>query len=71
MAVKLRDHQIEAITAIVRGFDISPGGIPMNALRGQVNAECGTGKTLIAAASAKRLVPKGHILVLVPTMSME
>ncbi|MGW5401326.1 Helicase associated domain protein [Streptomyces sp. NPDC003952] len=70
MAVKLRDHQIEAVAAIVRGFDIPPGGIPVNGLRGQVHAACGTGKTIIAATSAKRLVPKGRILVLVPTLDL-
>ncbi|MER7112470.1 DEAD/DEAH box helicase [Streptomyces sp. NPDC000229] len=70
MAVKLRDHQVEAVAAIVRGFDIPPGGIPWNGLRGQVHAACGTGKTIIAAASAKRLVPKGRILVLVPTLDL-
>lgn len=70
MAVKLRDHQIEAVAAIVCGFDIPPGGIPWNGLRGQVHAACGTGKTIIAAASAKRIVPKGRILVLVPTLDL-
>ncbi|MBM9624794.1 DEAD/DEAH box helicase [Streptomyces zhihengii] len=70
MAVKLRDHQIEAVAAIVRGFDVPPGGIPVNGLRGQVHAACGTGKTIIAAASAKRIVPKGRILVLVPTLDL-
>ncbi|MFE2053540.1 DEAD/DEAH box helicase family protein [Streptomyces sp. NPDC059459] len=59
MAVKLRDHQIAAVAAIVRGFNIPPGGIPWNGLRGQVHAACGTGKTIIAAASAKPIVPKG------------
>lgn len=70
MAVKLRDHQIEAVAAIVRGFDIPPGGIPFNGLRGQIHAACGTGKTIIAAASAKRIVPKGRTLVLVPTLDL-
>ncbi|MFE5549700.1 Helicase associated domain protein [Streptomyces sp. NPDC056534] len=70
MLVKLREHQIEAVAAIVRGLDIPPGGIPVNGLRGQVHAACGTGKTIIAAASAKRLVPKGRILVLVPTLDL-
>lgn len=70
MAVKLRDHQIEAVAAIVRGLDIPPGGIPWNGLRGQVHAACGTGKTIIAAASAKRLVPRGRVLVLVPTLDL-
>ncbi|MEU3889179.1 Helicase associated domain protein [Streptomyces sp. NPDC029041] len=70
MAVKLRDHQIEAVAAIVRGLDVPPGGVPFNGLRGQVHAACGTGKTMIAAASAKRLVPRGRVLVLVPTLDL-
>lgn len=70
MAVKLREHQIEAVAAIVRGLDIPPGGIPWNGLRGQVHAACGTGKTIIAAASAKRIVPKGRVLVVVPTLDL-
>ncbi|WP_331719911.1 Helicase associated domain protein [Streptomyces sp. NBC_00147] len=70
MAVKLRDHQIEAVAAIVRGLDVPPGGIPWNGLRGQVHAACGTGKTIMAAASAKRIVPRGRVLVLVPTLDL-
>ncbi|MFG2885763.1 Helicase associated domain protein [Streptomyces sp. NPDC048297] len=70
MAVKLREHQIEAVAAIVRGLDIPPGGIPVNGLRGQVHAACGTGKTIIAASAAKRLAPKGRVLVLVPTLDL-
>lgn len=70
MAVKLRDHQIEAVAAIVRGLDVPPGGIPADDLRGQVHAACGTGKTIIAAVSAKRLVPKGRVLVPVPTLDL-
>ncbi|MFD3381290.1 MULTISPECIES: Helicase associated domain protein [unclassified Streptomyces] len=68
--IKLRDHQVEAVAAIVRGLDISPGGIPPNGLRGQVNAACGTGKTIISAAAAKRIAPKGRVLVLVPTLDL-
>lgn len=70
VAVKLRAHQIEAVDAVVRGLDIPPGGVPPHGLRGQVHAACGTGKTLIAAASAKRLVPRGRVLVLVPTLDL-
>ncbi|MFI6494766.1 Helicase associated domain protein [Streptomyces sp. NPDC050564] len=70
MAVKLRDHQIEAVDAIVRGLDIPPAGIPVRGLRGQVHAACGTGKTVMAAAAARRLVPHGRMLVLVPTLEL-
>ncbi|WP_089107079.1 DEAD/DEAH box helicase [Streptomyces hyaluromycini] len=70
MAVKLRDHQIEAVDAIVRGLDIPPGGIPADGLRGQVHSACGTGKTIMAAVAAKRLIPHGRVLVLVPTLDL-
>ncbi|MEV0597677.1 Helicase associated domain protein [Streptomyces sp. NPDC050315] len=70
MSIKLRDHQIEAVDAIVRGLDIPPGGIPADGLRGQVHAACGTGKTIMAAAAARRLVPHGRVLVLVPTLDL-
>lgn len=50
MGLKLRDHQVEAVTAIVRGLNIPLHGIPVEGLRGQVHAACGTGKTVIAAA---------------------
>ncbi|MGW2572983.1 Helicase associated domain protein [Streptomyces sp. NPDC001537] len=70
MAVKLRDHQIEAVAAIVRGLDVPAGGIPFDGLRGQVHAACGTGKTIISAAASRRLVPRGRVLVLVPTLDL-
>ncbi|MFJ8563213.1 Helicase associated domain protein [Streptomyces sp. NPDC093514] len=70
MAVKLRDHQVEAVDAIVRGLDVPPGGIPAHGLRGQVIAACGTGKTVMAAAAAQRIVPHGRTLVLVPTLDL-
>ncbi|MFJ5731044.1 DEAD/DEAH box helicase [Streptomyces paradoxus] len=68
--MKLRDHQIEAVDAIVRGLDVPPGGMPAAGLRGQVHAACGTGKTIMAAAAARRMVPHGRVLVLVPTLDL-
>nr|WP_169786248.1 DEAD/DEAH box helicase [Streptomyces yerevanensis] len=35
-----------------------------------MHAACGTGKTVIAAAAAKRIAPKGRVLVLVPTLDL-
>lgn len=35
-----------------------------------MHAACGTGKTIIAAAAAKRIAPKGRVLVLVPTLDL-
>nr|WP_265568942.1 DEAD/DEAH box helicase [Streptomyces hygroscopicus] len=42
----------------------------MHGLRGQVHAACGTGKTVIAAAAAKRMVPRGRVLVVMPTLDL-
>ncbi|MEU1628180.1 Helicase associated domain protein [Streptomyces sp. NPDC020096] len=66
----LRPHQIETVDAIKRGLDIPPGGIPANGLRGQVISACGTGKTITAAFAAREMLPKGRILVLVPTLDL-
>jgi hypothetical protein len=71
MTLKLRQHQVQAVDAIVRGLDIPAGGrIPTDGLRGQVIAACGTSKTAIAAASARRIAPKGRVLVLMPTLDL-
>ncbi|MFI9461106.1 DEAD/DEAH box helicase [Streptomyces xiamenensis] len=66
----LRAHQVEAVAAIVRGLDVPPGGIPVNGLRGQVISACGTGKTITAAFAAREMLPKGRVLVLVPTLDL-
>ncbi|TQJ37015.1 type III restriction/modification enzyme restriction subunit [Streptomyces sp. SLBN-115] len=44
-----------------------PGGGPS----AQRCAACGTGKTVIAAAAAKRIAPKGRVLVLVLVPTLE
>ncbi|RZE85468.1 DEAD/DEAH box helicase [Streptomyces albidoflavus] len=66
----LRSHQIEAVDAVVRGLDVPLGGLPVNGLRGQVVAACGTGKTVIAAFAAREMLPWGRVLVLVPTLEL-
>ncbi|MEU6818574.1 Helicase associated domain protein [Streptomyces sp. NPDC046860] len=69
--IPLRPHQTEALEAIVAGLDIPPGKrIPSGGLRGTVVSACGTGKTFIGAAAAKKLVPHGRVLVLVPTLEL-
>ncbi|MFD5428351.1 Helicase associated domain protein [Streptomyces sp. NPDC127084] len=69
--IPLRPHQIEAVEAIARGVDIPPGKrIPPEGLRGTVVSACGTGKTFIGAAVARRLVPEGRVLVMVPTLEL-
>ncbi|TNM23271.1 DEAD/DEAH box helicase [Streptomyces sedi] len=66
----LRNHQIEAVDAVVSGFDMPPSGIPANGLRGQLISACGTGKTIMAAFAAREMLPRGRILVVVPTLDL-
>ncbi|MEU8133997.1 DEAD/DEAH box helicase family protein [Streptodolium elevatio] len=56
---------------MVRELDIPPGQhIPAGGLRAQVHSACGTGKTLTAATAARRMVPQGRGLVVVPTLDL-
>ncbi|QCS09539.1 helicase (plasmid) [Streptomyces clavuligerus] len=71
MGIDLRDHQVEAVDAIIRGLDIPPGKrVPRTGIRGQVRSACGTGKTVMAAAAARRMLPHGRVLVVVPTLEL-
>lgn len=67
---KLRPHQVEAVSAIVRGLDTPPGGIPDDGLRVNVVSACGTGKTVIAAHASRRIAKGGRILVMLPTLDL-
>ncbi|WP_406277154.1 Helicase associated domain protein [Embleya sp. NBC_00896] len=64
---RLRPHQVEAVDAAVRGLEgpVGPGGN-----RGLLVSATGTGKTLIAAETARCLAPTGGTLVLVPTLDL-
>ncbi|MEU1075086.1 MULTISPECIES: DEAD/DEAH box helicase family protein [unclassified Streptomyces] len=67
--MKLRPHQVEAVDAVLRMLQTPSGRISPGGLRTQVIAATGSGKTLIAAASAQRL--RAHrVLVLVPTLDL-
>ncbi|MDJ1136830.1 DEAD/DEAH box helicase [Streptomyces iconiensis] len=70
MTVTLRPRQEEAVEAAVLALQEPPGGVPAGGLRAQVVAAPGTGKTLIAAETARRLLPRGRVLVLVPTLNL-
>ncbi|MFD9487590.1 Helicase associated domain protein [Streptomyces sp. NPDC059991] len=67
--MKLRPHQVEAVDAVLRMLQTPPEGIPPEGLRTQVIAATGSGKTLIAVASAQRLGAR-RVLVLVPTRDL-
>ncbi|MET8771790.1 Helicase associated domain protein [Streptomyces sp. NPDC004658] len=68
--MELRPHQAEAVDAVVNHLQDPPGGrIPPEGLRTQVIAATGSGKTLIAVESARRLSAR-RVLVLVPTRDL-
>ncbi|MDB1090412.1 Helicase associated domain protein [Streptomyces sp. ACA25] len=62
--LELRPHQKECVEAIVHALSDARGGD----VRANVVMATGTGKTFMAAVAARRLVPYGRVLVLVPTV---
>ncbi len=69
--IPLRPHQVEAVDAIIRGLS-GPveGGMPARGLRGTVVSSTGSGKTITAATAALKMVPRGLVGVLVPTLDL-
>lgn len=63
MALALRPHQQEALTAITGAF--AKGERRVTAV-----SACGTGKTLTAVATARHIAPTGRVLVAVPTLEL-
>ena len=57
-----KPHQIEAIESVIGEFK--------EADRGKLIMACGTGKTFTALKIAEAQAPRGHILVLVPSLSL-
>jgi superfamily II DNA or RNA helicase len=71
MDIRLRPHQVEAVDAIVRALEYRAGReVPAEGLRATAVAATGAGKTLIAAEAARRLEPRGRVLVMVPTLDL-
>ena len=58
----LREHQKEALKDVVDGL--------ANADRGKLIMACGTGKTFTSLRIAEHFAPKGHVLLLVPSLSL-
>lgn len=59
----LRPHQIDALNDVMNGFE--------KADRGKLIMACGTGKTFTALKIAEKMVKsKGHVLFLVPSISL-
>lgn len=60
---KIRKHQMEALTDVISGFEISP--------RGKLLMACGTGKTFTSLKIAEEITNgKGTVLFLVPSISL-
>lgn len=54
MAVKLRDHQVEAAEATMRGLEVPSGGvIPREGLRAQVPTACGTAAVQLCSCAGR------------------
>ncbi|MFD9768618.1 Helicase associated domain protein [[Kitasatospora] papulosa] len=69
--ISLRPHQVEAVDSIVEGLALPlDGTVPASGRRGQVHMSTGSGKTITAAVAALRLVPRGVVGVLVPTLDL-
>jgi predicted helicase len=59
---KPRDDQKAAIADVTKGFTAAD--------RGKLIMACGTGKTFTALKIAEKLAPNGHVLFLVPSLSL-
>ena len=57
-----KDHQKDALKDVVKGLSTAD--------RGKLIMACGTGKTFTSLCIAEHLAPKGHILFLVPSLSL-
>ncbi|GAB7035975.1 Helicase associated domain protein [Streptomyces sp. NPDC021749] len=69
--IPLFAHQVEFVDAVIPGLSGPLDGMmPARGLRGQVVSATGTGKTISAATAALRMVPKGLVGVLVPTLDL-
>ncbi|MFG2910945.1 Helicase associated domain protein [Kitasatospora sp. NPDC048286] len=69
--ISLRGHQEEALEAIVRGLTPRPGRpATPGGLRVTVQMATGSGKSYVGAAAGQKLVPRGVVLVVVPTLDL-
>ncbi|MFF1909468.1 Helicase associated domain protein [Kitasatospora sp. NPDC058218] len=68
--VSLRGHQEEALEAIVRGLTPRPGQSYPGGMRVTVQMATGSGKSFVGAAAGQKLVPRGVVLVVVPTLDL-
>ncbi|MEV8457760.1 Helicase associated domain protein [Streptomyces sp. NPDC052095] len=70
-AIQLKEHQVDQRSAFRRwvGFP-ARSSVPPQGARGTIVSATGSGKTIMAAASALGCFPDGRILVTVPTLDL-
>ncbi|QKW41076.1 DEAD/DEAH box helicase [Streptomyces microflavus] len=70
--IKLREHQVAQKAAFRKwvGFPVPSSPVPPQGLRGTIVSATGSGKTIMAAASALDCFPDGRILVMMPTLDL-
>lgn len=70
-AIQLKEHQVDQRSAFRRwvGFP-ARSSVPPQGARGTIVSATGSGKTIMAAASALECFPDGRILVTVPTLDL-
>ncbi|MFD3940166.1 Helicase associated domain protein [Streptomyces sp. NPDC058611] len=69
--IQLREHQVDQKSAFRKwvGFP-ARSSVPQRGARGTIVSATGSGKTIMAAASALECFPGGRILVTVPTLDL-
>ncbi|MFD3762583.1 Helicase associated domain protein [Streptomyces sp. NPDC058622] len=69
--IQLREHQVAQKSAFQKWVGFSArSSVPAQGVRGTVVSATGSGKTIMAAASALECFPGGRILVTVPTLDL-
>ncbi|MGW4221708.1 Helicase associated domain protein [Streptomyces bacillaris] len=71
LGVKLKEHQLNQKSAVRKwvGFP-ARSTVPPQGSRGTIVSATGSGKTIMAAASALECFPDGRIIVMVPTLDL-
>jgi predicted helicase len=70
-SIRLKDHQVKQKAAFRKwvGFP-ARSSVPARGMRGTIVSATGSGKTIMAAASALESFPQGRILITVPTLDL-
>ncbi|WP_053726775.1 DEAD/DEAH box helicase [Streptomyces sp. WM6378] len=69
--IRLREHQVDAKARILAEFGFpARADVPKGGARATVVSATGSGKTYTAASATLEMLPRGRILVLVPTLDL-